>query len=137
MLKCYREMNRLETFEERYNYLKLVGTVGELTFGGHRPLNQILYRSRRWKDVRREVILRDEGCDLGCKDHPIYGEIYVHHMNPITVEDILEERDRVFNLNNLISTSFRTHNGIHYGLEGEKVYPELVERKPYDTCPWR
>lgn len=135
--KSYSELIKIDSFEERFKYLSLVGIVGETTFGGHRYLNQILYQTDKWKkDTRREVILRDNGCDLAHEDYPIQGSIYIHHINPITIDDILEERPCVFDLENLISTSFRTHNGIHYGTE-DLLLKGFVERKKNDTCPWR
>lgn len=135
--RSYSELIKIEKFEDRFIYLSLVGIVGETTFGGHRYLNQILYQTDKWKkDTRREVILRDNGCDLAHEDYPIQGSIYIHHINPITIDDILEERPCVFDLENLISTSFRTHNGIHYGTE-ELLPKGFVERKKNDTCPWR
>lgn len=134
--KTYSELIKLSTFEERFNYLKIVGVVGEVTFGGHRQLNQILYNSFDWKTVRREVILRDNGCDLAHGDFPICGSIYIHHINPVTIDDILERRPCVFDLDNLISTSFKTHNAIHYG-HADNLSIGLVERKKNDTCPWR
>lgn len=137
MKRTYDELISLPSFEERYNYLKLPGVIGDPTFGGRRYMNQLLYRTDQWKSIRDDVIIRDEGCDLAHKDYPIALEVYVHHINPITVEDILEQRSCVFDMNNLISTSFRTHNGIHYGREGEQIYFNPAERKPYDTCPWR
>lgn len=135
--KSHSELIKIDSFEERFKYLSLVGIVGETTFGGHRYLNQILYQTDKWKkDTRREVILRDNGCDLAHEDYPIQGSIYIHHINPITIDDILEERTCVFDLENLISTSFRTHNAIHYGTE-ELLQKGFVERKKNDTCPWR
>lgn len=135
--KSYSELIKIDSFEERFKYLSLVGIVGETTFGGHRYLNQILYQTDKWKkDTRREVILRDNGCDLAHEDYPIQGSIYIHHINPITIDDILEERPCVFDLENLISTSFRTHNAIHYGTE-DLLLKGFVERKKNDTCPWR
>lgn len=134
--KTYSELIKIPTFEDRFKYLSLSGKVGEATFGGHRYLNQMLYKMDEWKSTRREVILRDNGSDLGHEDHPITGSIYIHHINPITIDDILEQRPCVFDLENLISTSFRTHNGIHYG--NEEVLPKgLVVRTKNDTCPWR
>lgn len=138
--KTYSELIKLETFEERFSYLSLSGTVGETTFGGHRYLNQILYQTDEWKATRREVIYRDgdrdEVNDLAIKGHPIYGSIYIHHINPITIDDILERRPCVFDLENLISTSFKTHNAIHYGTAG--LIPRgAAKRTKNDTCPWR
>lgn len=134
--RTYSELIKIKNFEDRFKYLSLVGTVGQITFGGHRYLNQILYQTEKWKSTRREVILRDNGCDLAHSDYVIYGSVYIHHMNPITIEDILQERPCVFDLENLISTTFRTHNAIHYG--SEDLLSKLpVDRKKNDTCLWR
>lgn len=137
MNKSYRELIRLSGFEERFEYLKCNGIIGETTFGGHRQLNQILYSSDRWKKIRNDVIIRDDGCDLGHNDYPIVGNVYVHHINPITIEDILEDKPCVFDLNNLICTSFQTHNAIHYGNANGISSREPVTRRPNDTCPWK
>lgn len=134
--KTYSELIKIEKFEERFQYLSLLGKVGENTFGGHRYLNQTLYKTEKWKSIRNEIILRDNGCDLAHKDYPISGSIYIHHINPITIEDILEERPCVFDLENLICSAFRTHNAIHYG--SEDLLPKgPVVRKKNDTCLWR
>lgn len=134
--KTYSELIKIEKFEDRFDYLSLVGIVGETTFGGHRYLNQILYQTDKWKSTRREVILRDNGCDLAHQDYSINGSIYIHHINPITIDDILEERPCVFDLNNLICTTFRTHNAIHYG--SKDLLPKApADRKKNDTCLWR
>lgn len=136
MNKTYSELIKISSFEDRFKYLSLSGIVGETTFGGHRYLNQILYQTDKWRTIRRKVIVRDNGCDLSHKDYIISGSIYIHHIKPITIEDILEERSSVFDLENLISTSFRTHNAIHYG--SENLLPEkYTERKQSDTCLWR
>lgn len=134
--RTYSELIKIEKFEDRFNYLSLVGIVGETTFGGHRYLNQILYQTEKWKSTRREVILRDNGCDLAHSDYIISGSIYIHHMNPITIDDILEERPCIFDLENLISTTFRTHNAIHYGSE-DLLSKGPADRKKNDTCLWR
>lgn len=134
--KTYSELIKLETFEERFSYLSLSGIVGETTFGGHRYLNQILYQTDDWKATRREIIYRDEGSDLAHKDYPISGSIYIHHINPITIDDILERRPCVLDLENLISTSFKTHNAIHYG-SAELIPRGPVKRTKNDTCLWR
>lgn len=136
MIKTYSELIKIEEFEDRFDYLSLTGRVGESTFGGRRYLNQILYQTDKWKSIRREVIFRDNGCDLAHEDYAIYGSIYIHHINPITIDDILEEKFCVFDLENLISTSFKTHNAIHYGTS-ELLPKGLVKRKKNDTCPWR
>lgn len=137
IIKSYDLMSRLITFEERFNYLKLDGSVGMLTFGGHRYLNQEFYRSKRWKSIRRSVIIRDDGCDLGHMDHPIRGPIFIHHIEPITISDIINEKPKVFDLNNLVSVSFRTHNALHYGDDGYLNEVEVITRMPNDTIPWR
>lgn len=134
--KTYSELIKIESFEDRFKYVNLVGTIGETTFGGHRYLNQILYQTDKWKSTRREVILRDNGCDLAHKDYEIKGSIYIHHLNPITIDDILEERPCVFDLNNLVCTAFRTHNAIHYGTV-ELLPKDPIDRTKNDTCPWR
>lgn len=136
-IKTYSELIHLRTFAERFDYLSLQGIVGDMTFGSHRQINQILYNCPEWKSVRRQVILRDNGCDLGIPERPISGKILVHHMNPITVEDILERRFCVFDLENLISCSMNTHNAIHYGDDSIVRANVFVTRKPDDTCPWR
>ena len=135
--KTYSELIQIPTFIERYRYLRLGGKAGEITFGNERYLNQLLYKSPEWKRVRREVILRDNGCDLGIDDYPIRGILIVHHMNTITVEDIVNKSDKVFDTENLISVSIRTHNAIHYGDEELLLIDEIVERRPNDTIPWR
>jgi len=135
-IRTYTELSRLETFEERYKYLKLSGVVGKSTFGYDRYLNQVLYKSKRWRKVRDIVIVRDNGCDLGVEGYEINDKIIIHHMNPITVEDIEEENEDIFNPEYLISSSDRTHKAIHYS--DESLLPQLpIERTPGDTCPWR
>lgn len=137
MMKSYDELITIPTFEERFRYLKVYGVIGNQTFGYDRYLNQKLYNtSREWKRIRDKVILRDNGCDLGCEGFEIYGKIIIHHINPITVEDIVTCNPCVFDLNNLISTSHNTHNAIHYGDEKSLIVAP-IERKQYDTCPWR
>lgn len=136
MIKTYSELIRLPSFKERFRYLMLNGRVGEMTFNGHRYLNQKLYQCSEWDSVRRSVIIRDEGKDLACEDHEIYGTILVHHINPITIGDIIEKRPCVFDLENLVCTSHDTHNAIHYG--NENLLPKgLVIRTKNDTCLWR
>lgn len=113
------------------------GCVGDITFGGKRQLNQILYKTDEWKRTRQNIIIRDNGCNLAHEDYPIFGSVYIHHINPITIEDILERRPSVFDPENLISTSFETHNLIHYGNENGLAPYKVVERMPNDTIPWR
>lgn len=135
-IRTYSELISIPTFQERFKYLQLNGLVGDLTFGGHRQLNQILYQSPEWKRARREVILRDNGFDLAHEDYPISGIIYVHHLNPLNIDDVLARRYCVFDLDNLVSVSFDTHQAIHYGDES-LIKKDPVTRKPNDTCPWR
>lgn len=135
-IRTYSELITLPTFIERFRYLKLNGSVGMDTFGHDRYLNQILYHSEEWRRFRREVILRDNGCDLGCEDYEIHGRVLIHHINPITVEDVLRRNPCIFDFENVISTSHNTHNAIHYGDESLLMI-EPIERTPYDTCPWR
>ena len=136
-MKTYSELILLPTFEERFEYLKLSGGVGMETFGANRYLNQIFYGTPEWKRARRDVIARDEGCDLAHSDRPIGTKIYVHHINPITVEDILNRRECLFDPENLISISFNTHNAVHYGDVSLLVPTSPIERKPFDQAPWR
>lgn len=136
MIRTYSELRTYKTFIDRYNYLKLRGSVGVETFGFDRYLNQVLYRSRRWRRTRDGIILRDNGCDLGVEGYDIYDKIIIHHMNPLTIEDIENDVDDIYDPEFLISVSFNTHQAIHYG--DESLLPkEPIERKPYDTCPWR
>jgi hypothetical protein len=135
-LKNYQELTSYSSFIDRYKYLKLTGQVGSETFGIDRYINQALYKSNRWRETRNKVIIRDNGCDLGVEGYDVYDRIIVHHMNPILLEDIEEDNDDIFDLNYLISTSFKTHNAIHYG--DEKLLPVLPkERTRNDTCPWK
>ena len=136
MTKSYLEMIQLPTFEERYEYLKLGGLVGEETFGYDRYLNQVLYRSSEWKRFRRDIILRDNGCDLACDGYDIIGKILIHHINPITIDDIMNRSSCLFDPNNVISTSLNTHNAIHYG-DAELLMTGPIERTKNDTCPWK
>ena len=136
MSKSYSELKDLQTYDERLKYLYLNGSVGIETFGDERYLNQLLYRSPEWKRVRDQVIMRDQGFDLGVEDVLIDGPIYVHHINPITPDDILERRQNVFDLNNLISMSRSSHDAIHYGRKSNVMDNDLVERKPNDTRLW-
>lgn len=135
-MKTYSELILLPTFAERFQYLKLKGAVGKETFGKSRYLNQLLYRSPEWKRVRRDVVIRDGGCDLGVADCPIDGRVYIHHINPITENDILNRNPKIFDPNNLISVSFRTHQAIHYGSDEMMKELEFIERMPGDTKLW-
>ncbi len=136
MIRTHYELQSLHTFEERYRYLCLAGRVGDRTFGYDRYLNQVLYKTDRWRRARDEVIARDNGCDLGMEDYQIGGKIIVHHMNPITLEDIELDRDLLYDPDLLVCTSLETHNAIHYG--DESLLPKLpIQRTRNDTCPWR
>ena len=135
-LRCYRELIRLKTFDERFEYLKLKGIVGESTFGYDRYLNQLLYTSGEWRRIRRDIILRDNGCDLAVEGYDIPDIIIVHHMNPISVEDLIDFSEDVINPEYLICVSHDTHNAIHYG-DRSLLTREPIERKPGDTCPWK
>lgn len=136
-IKTYSELITFPTFEERYQYLKLDGVVGEDTFGFDRYLNQEFYqRDQEWKRIRDFVIIRDQGCDLGVEGREIRGKILVHHMNPITKDDILKRSEFLLNPEYLICTLKSTHDAIHYGDEN-LLMKGPVERKPNDTCPWR
>lgn len=136
MIRTYSELSKLKTFKDRYKYLRLDGVVGEETFGFDRYLNQSFYKFPEWKRVRDEVILRDNGCDLGMEGYDIYGKILIHHMNPITVEDIVNRSEYLLNPEYLISTTLNTHNAIHYG-DVSLLNFGLVERTKNDTCPWK
>lgn len=135
-IRTYSEMVRLPTFLERYRYLKIGGQVGEETFGYDRYLNQTLYRSSEWRRFRRDIILRDNGCDLACEGYEIIGKILIHHINPITVRDIERRDSKIFDPENVISVTLNTHNAIHYGDESLLITEPLV-RTPNDTCPWK
>lgn len=137
MIRTYSKLIKLPTFEERFRYLKLGGQVGVATFGYDRYLNQALYHTAEWKRFRNEIIVRDNGCDLACPGYEIYGQkILVHHINPITVDDVLDRSSKVFDPENVITTILCTHNAIHYGDESLLI-TEPIMRKPNDTCPWR
>lgn len=136
-IRTYSELSKLKTFKERYEYLKLSSVVGEDTFGYDRYLNQQFYKSTAWKRVRDQVIIRDNGCDLGIDDRYINSRIYVHHMNPITKSDIINLTEYLLNPEYLICVSKNTHDAIHYGSEELLYTNHMVERRPNDTCPWR
>ena len=135
-IRTYTELCKIKTFDERFKYLQLNGSVGVDTFGFDRYLNQSFYRSREWKKIRDAIILRDNGCDLGIEGLDIRGPIFVHHINPITKKDIYQRSEKLLDLNNLICCSFKTHNAIHYG-DASLLIDEPVSRAPNDTCPWR
>jgi len=133
-IRTYSELRRLDTLRDRFDYLKLSGRVGDATFGFDRYVNQLFYRSKEWRDVRSRVIARDLGCDLGIPDHEIHSGLYIHHMNPMTVDDIVRGDDSILDPEYLITTRLNTHNAIHYG--DERQLPVLVERRPGDTKLW-
>lgn len=135
-IRTYSELITFPTFEERYEYLRLKGRVGEETFGFDRYLNQVFYKSKEWRSIRDYVITRDNGCDLGMEGYEIYGQILIHHMNPITKEDILQRRDVLLNPEYLITTVKNTHDAIHYG-DANLLVTAPIERRKNDTCPWR
>lgn len=135
-LRTYSELIQLPTFEERFKYLELSGRVGEETFGLDRYLNQRFYNSQLWQDIRRKVFVRDHGCDLGIQGREIYGTVFIHHMNPISVDDIVNGSDILLDIEYLISSSDTTHRAIHYGSEGNLILLPK-ERRKGDTCPWK
>lgn len=136
MIKNYQELSAIDDFEERFEYLRLSGIVGQRTFGGNRYLNQKFYNSREWRGIREIVILRDGGYDMGHPDYPISGRIIVHHIDPITEDDLIYGRDKILDPNNLISVSHITSQAIHYG-DKSLLPTDYVPRKPNDTVPWR
>lgn len=135
-IRCYSELIAIPTFIERYRYLKIGGRVGADTFGHDRYLNQILYHSGEWLDFRDEIIIRDNGCDLAHPEFELRDRILIHHINPITVEDVLRRHPKIFDPENVISTCLNTHNAIHYGDES-KLMLLPITRTRNDTCPWR
>ena len=137
MIRTYTELSKLKSFDERFRYLMLQGFVGRETFGLDRYVNQTFYNSYEWKHIRQQVILRDNGCDLGIEDCPIYGKILIHHMNPVILEDILNRTDYLLNPEYLISVSHSTHNAIHYGDINLIKSMTPIERRPNDQCPWK
>lgn len=136
MIRTYTELKQIPTFIERYRYLKIGGKVGEETFGSDRYLNQVFYRSKEWMNIRNYVIVRDLGCDLGIEGYEIIGKIFIHHMNPLTVEDILNRTEILLDPEYLICCTKNTHDAIHYGNEN-LLWTDPVIRTPNDTCPWK
>lgn len=136
MIRTYSELLTFQTFMDRYNYLKLSGRVGVETFGFDRYLNQILYRSKRWRELRPKIITRDNACDMAMENHDIFDRIIVHHMNPISLEDIEDDNDDIFDPEFLICVSSNTHNAIHFG-DNRKLAKPIIQRRPNDTCPWK
>ena len=136
MSKTYQDLLAINQFSDRFEFLRMRGNVGDQTFGSHRYLNQKLYQSQEWKRVRRDIILRDNGCDLAHPDYPIYGQVLIHHIEPITIDDILDRNDKVLDPRNLVCVSFQTHNALHYG-DANLLIREYIGRTKNDTCPWR
>lgn len=135
IMRTYSELIRIPSFEERFRYLKLEGAVGDSTFGSSRYLNQAFYKSEEWKKIRRDIILRDNGCDLAMEGYYIFDKIIIHHMNPISKDSIIHKDESIIDPEFLICVSPRTHNAIHYG--DESLLPKgLVIRTPGDTTPW-
>lgn len=132
----YSELRRIESFEDRFEYLSLAGHVGEVTFGFDRYINQMFYRSQQWKRIRHHVIVRDNGCDLGVEGYEIHSQLLIHHMNPLTPDDIRHADDSILDPDFLITTTHRTHNAIHYG--DRRLLPRPpVDRRPGDTLLWQ
>ena len=136
MNRTYSELITLLTFAERFKYLKLDGSIGRETFGFKRWINQELYHCDKWLKFRDKIIIRDNGCDLGVPGYDIYGSILIHHLNPVTYEDILCQNSCVFDPENAICTRLKTHNAIHYG-DDSLLIVSPIERSPNDTCPWK
>jgi len=135
MTRSYKELSHLKSFEERYNYLKLRGIVGVSTFGFDRYLNQIIYRSGKWLSARDSVIIRDKACDLGIDGYDIFDHVIIHHMNPLTIQQVQNGDEIIFDPEFLVCTSHRTHMAIHYGDES-LLYKKPIVRQPGDTIPW-
>lgn len=135
-IKTYSELLTLETFEERYNYLKCPGTeIGAETFGCNRHLNQTFYASPEWRHFRNKIIVRDCGCEMALAEYYIGGEIYIHHINPLTIDDLVNRSSRLMDPENVVCVSFRLHNDIHYGTN--RNLEPFIDRTLHDTCPWK
>jgi hypothetical protein len=135
-IRRYSELIKLPTFEERFEYLKLDGRVGKMTYGSDRIFNQAFYHSKEWRDFRNKVIARDNGCDLGIEDREIFDKLIVHHINPMTIKDLEEGGEDLFDMENFICCSHNTHEAIHYGDSSLLIKTEFVERRPGDTKLW-
>lgn len=136
IIKSYSELIKIPTYKERFEYLKLNGIVGKDTFGYDRYLNQAFYNSPEWRRFRRDIIIRDNGCDLACEGYEIRGKIILHHINPLTQDDLLNRREVLFDPENIICVTHNTHNAIHYG-DANLLITGPIERTANDTCPWR
>ena len=139
MFRTYSELITLPTFEERFEYLRLDGEAFKETFGFDRVFNQMFYTSKEWRNFRHKIIVRDFGCDLGVQGYEIPDgvKIIIHHLNPISIEDIYSSTELLMNPENSISTILQTHNAIHYGDANQLPKNSFIERTPNDTCPWR
>ena len=137
MIRYYSELIQLPTFKERFEYLKLSGSVGKATFGYDRYLNQNFYKSQEWKRLRNDIIVRDNGCEMGLEDFEIRGRIFIHHMNPIVDNDIVNVSDYLMNPEYLVCVSHDIHNAIHYGNDDIIRCKDYIPRRPNDTCPWK
>lgn len=135
-MRCYSELILLPTIDERYHYLRRCQKPGDRTFGGDRYLNQQFYKSIEWKNFRHSIVIRDGGWDLGVEGYPVIDRGFIHHINPITIEQLSQGSDCLFDPENVILCSFDTHNAIHYGIN-RSLNKDLIERRPGDTCPWR
>ena len=136
ILKSYSELIEIPNYTDRFKYLKLNGCVGSETFGFDRYLNQALYWSQEWRSFRNLVIIRDQGFDMGVEGYNIVGRIIIHHINPITPEQIEDRDPLIFSMDNVICVSHKTHEAIHYG--DQSILPsDPIIRKPFDTCPWK
>lgn len=136
IIRTYSELITLPTFEERFEYLQLNGSVGAETFGFDRFMNQQFYKSQMWRSIRNKIIIRDNGCDLAMEDREIPGKIIIHHMNPVALDDIVNMTEYLLNPEYLITTMHSTHNAIHYG-DSQLLMRDPIDRKPNDTCPWK
>lgn len=136
MIKCYSELIKIEKFEDRFDYLSLDGVVGAETFGFDRYINQVLYTSSDWRNFRRDIIVRDNSCDLAHPDYQLDKYIILHHINPLTIKEIETRSSAIFDPENVVCTSHRTHNAIHYGDKGQ-LPKDPIERSRNDTCPWK
>lgn len=135
--RSYKELMKIPSFTERLEYLRLQSVAFKPTFGSHRYLNQVLYTSKEWKQFRNKIIIRDNGFDLAHEDYPIRYEIYIHHINPLTEEDVVTKSNSIFDPDNVVCTSFDTHEIIHFGRKDSQSRRVYVERRPNDTCLWR
>ena len=136
IIRTYSELMMIPTYLERFDYLNLVGKVGDITFGDKRYLNQILYKTGRWLSLRDKILIRDNGCDLGMPGREVYSRATIHHMDPITIDDVLNNHPKVFDPENLITTADITHKAIHYG-DSNLLMKDPIIRREYDTCPWK